>query len=473
MRLWPRRRVYVDDLPETHDGRFLVAFLLVLVGALGGVYALGYLVAGDKVPTGTTVAGVEIGGMSRAAARGLLEREVDAELRQPLTARAGTFTQKLVPALSGVSFDVDATLDEAMGGADWDPHHMLAVVQGGGRVDPVLSVDADSLRSVLTPLAADVSVAPVGASVSVQSTRAVVHPGRPGRRLDVGAASQRIISALQQQAAAAQIRLASVAPPVDTAAAHAFVDNTVGPALSGPVVIAVAGAEVTVTPAQFGPALRVAQMPGALRLGIGADDLFARTVSLLTSAPGRPVNARIAFHGSTPVVVPSRAGTVVDKEVWAKAVLLAATSGDGRRAVAHVHPAVPAFTTRDAEALHIEVPIATATKPARAADGGPLVVQTNRLNGTVVLPGADFSYRRSTGQRGSSTLSPTLTAATQSAAEHGGMAITRRLATPPYGRDLSFRNTSDFPVYVRSWLVRRAGAPPTVHVQLWSSRAAP
>jgi len=473
VRLWPRRRVYVDDLPETHDGRFMAVFLLVLVGALGAVYALGYLVAGDKVPTGTTVAGVEIGGMSRAEARGLLEREVDAQLRQPLRARAGTYTQKLVPALAGVSFDVDATLDEVMGGTDWDPHHMLAVVQGGGRVDPVLRVDADSLRSALAPLTADITVAPVAATVSVQATRAVVHPGRPGRRLDVATAAQRIVAALQQHAASASVPLAPVDPPVDRAAAHAFVDDTLRQALGGPVVIAVAGTRVTVTPAQFGPALRVTQAHGGLRLGIGPDDLFARTVGLLRSAPGRPVDARITFHGSTPVVVPSKPGTVVDREVWAKAVLSAATSGDGRRAVAHVHPAVPAFTTSDAKALHIEVPVATATAPARVTDGRALVAQTNRLNGTVVLPGADFSYRRSVGQRGSATLSPTLTTATQSAAERGGMAITRRLATPPYGRDLTFRNTSNFPVYVRSWLVRQAGGPPTVHVQLWSSRAAP
>lgn len=474
MRLWRRRRVYVDDLPQTHDVRFLVVFLLMLVAALGAVYAVGFVVAGDKVPAGTTVAGVEIGGLSRDAARAPLERRLALQLRRPLTVRAGTFDRDIVPASAGVSFDVEATLDEAMGGPNWDPQHMLKVLEGGSAVEPVLRVDTAALRSALTPLAAKVAVAPVDATVGVESTRAVVHAGRPGQQLGLSEAAQPIVTALQRERASAAIALTSVQPAVDKTTARAFVDDTLRPALRSVVVIIVAGKPVTIPPARFGPALRAGRASTGLRLEIGPDDLYARTVGLLRAAPGRPADARITFPRGTPVIVPSRAGTVVDRQDWASAVLAAATS-PGRRAVAHAHRVVPAFTTSDAQAMHIEVPVGAGTAAARVGTGGaaPLKRAAIRLTGTVVLPGADFSLVRSAGLPGLGPLTMPLTTAVQAAAERGGMTVTSRPSRPFNAHDLGFRNTSDFPVCLRSWLlVSGVGGSPTVHAELWSSRDA-
>ena len=55
MRLWPRRKVYVDNLPKTHDLRFMLVFVVGLAVIFGSLYAVGYAVAGDKLPNGTRV----------------------------------------------------------------------------------------------------------------------------------------------------------------------------------------------------------------------------------------------------------------------------------------------------------------------------------------------------------------------------------------------------------------------------------
>ncbi|MGI8645564.1 MAG: hypothetical protein ACR2JD_04500, partial [Nocardioides sp.] len=53
---------------EKAGGRAVLFLLLVLVALVGGAYVAAYLTAGDKIPRGTTVAGVDVGGRSQAAA---------------------------------------------------------------------------------------------------------------------------------------------------------------------------------------------------------------------------------------------------------------------------------------------------------------------------------------------------------------------------------------------------------------------
>ncbi|MBA2772792.1 MAG: hypothetical protein H0U36_01920, partial [Nocardioidaceae bacterium] len=69
MRLWPRRKVYVDDLPKTHDVRFATVFLVGFAVLVAALYGVGYLLAGDRLPADTRVAGVDVGGMRAGAAR--------------------------------------------------------------------------------------------------------------------------------------------------------------------------------------------------------------------------------------------------------------------------------------------------------------------------------------------------------------------------------------------------------------------
>lgn len=469
MRLWPRRRVYVDDLPQTHDGRFLLAFLLALVAALGAVYAIGYVVAGDTVPNGTTVAGIRIGGMSREEARVALEKQMSARLRQPIVLRAGPGRDDVVPADAGIAVDVDATLDAAMGGPDWDPGHMLAVVQGGSSVDPVLRLDTAKLAAALDLLARAVTVAPRDAQVTIATTRPVVHAGAVGQRLDVESASRPLLTAVAAGERVARARLTVVPPSLDVSVARAFAEKAVRPALRSPVTIVVAGHDVMVPAARFGPALRVDRAGDDLRLGVSADDLFARTAGLLASAPGRPVDAGFQFPGGRPVVVPGRPGTVVSRDAWAAAVLTAATSDPDRRVPAQTTSSAPEFTTADARALHIEAPVATVTRVVPRGGAGLLAAAVDRLDGAVVLPGADFSFITRVGRVGGSSALGPLSGATETAAESGAMTILERLAAPPFGHDLAFRNGGAYPVYIRSWL--DLAPAPTVHVQLWASRA--
>ena len=88
VRWWPRRKVYLDNLPKTHDLRFAIFFMVGLVAVFGALYGVGYAVAGNTVPRGTTVSDVEIGTLSRGEAETTIRQELVPRLQRPPSSRA-------------------------------------------------------------------------------------------------------------------------------------------------------------------------------------------------------------------------------------------------------------------------------------------------------------------------------------------------------------------------------------------------
>jgi len=72
-----------------------------VVGALVVLYGLDLLLSQGALPRGTTVAGVDVGGLSRADAEQRLHSALDGRIGQPVKLRAG---------------DVDASLDAKQAG---------------------------------------------------------------------------------------------------------------------------------------------------------------------------------------------------------------------------------------------------------------------------------------------------------------------------------------------------------------------
>ena len=59
---------------ERPGGWLVLLVVLLLVRLVGGAYAATAAVNGDKVPRGTTISGVDVGGLSRADARAALQQ---------------------------------------------------------------------------------------------------------------------------------------------------------------------------------------------------------------------------------------------------------------------------------------------------------------------------------------------------------------------------------------------------------------
>ncbi|MGH3335482.1 MAG: peptidoglycan binding domain-containing protein, partial [Nocardioides sp.] len=170
---------------ETEGGRVVLFLLLGLVVLFGGGYAAAYLAAGDNVPRGTTIAGVEVGGRSREAAvsaleRGLAERSTAAI---PVSIDGGS-TDRVDPVAAGLAVDHVASVEAAGGGRSWAPDRLWDYFTGGEDLDPVVTLDETSMAAAVDQLVEAHSRPPKDGDVVFDEGRVSVVEPRLGERVD-------------------------------------------------------------------------------------------------------------------------------------------------------------------------------------------------------------------------------------------------------------------------------------------------
>ena len=140
-----------SETRERAGGRLVLVLILVLALLVAGGYAAAALAAGDKVPRGTEVAGVDIGGLSRADAERRLEQELADRATAPIEVTVqGADPVSLDPAEIGLSVDYAASVADAGGEQTWDPRRLWDYYTGGDDLDAVVEVDDDALQVALT-----------------------------------------------------------------------------------------------------------------------------------------------------------------------------------------------------------------------------------------------------------------------------------------------------------------------------------
>ncbi|MEU0459439.1 peptidoglycan binding domain-containing protein, partial [Streptomyces sp. NPDC006129] len=159
----------------------------LVVGA-GGLYLAGLVLTGGEIDSGTTVRGVEIGGLSRAEAVRKLERRLGAAGARELTVKVGDRTGTVDPRRAGLSYDIQETVDRAARTGN-DP---VGVFEGffrsGGAVEPVVRLDEGKARAALGQLAKDLDQKVREGAVGFDGGRVKQVAPRTGYALDVDAA---------------------------------------------------------------------------------------------------------------------------------------------------------------------------------------------------------------------------------------------------------------------------------------------
>ena len=484
MRLWPRRKVYVDNLPQTHDLRFAALFACGLIALLGGLYAVGYYVAGDRVPGGTSVAGVDLGNLTTAEAKAELADTVKPRLERPIRLKGSDLEVTLEPRQSGLTFDIDATVDRALDGESWDPRHMLRVLLGGDDLSPVVAVNQTALDQQLRRLARRLFDEPVESSVSFASGRPRVTAGNVGVELDIPLTRERVIAAFTRGSAVARLPLRALAPQISPTEAADFVAEVAGPAVSAPVDIAVGRDDVRLRPGQFSRSLRAeVSKGGGLRLAIDAESLFLRSRAKINALPNSPVNASLRFVGGEPSVVPGRRGVSVTEQALADSVLVALRQSDSRRAVAETQVLQPRFTTRDIRDLRIRQRLSSSVVRYEEVERNAVLKQANNLDGTLLSAGRRFDFAKRAGLPAGEGASSVVASAIFAAAFHAGMSAFERTENHSFddrftpgldayvsaSKNLTFRNSTPFGVYVRATTTAYSTGG-SVNVELWGSQ---
>lgn len=462
---------------------FLILFVLVLFAALG--YTVAYLLADDRVPRGTTVSGVDVGGLSPADAAATLRRDLGARTAQPLTVQIGLRTRTLRTVQTGVSIDYDATVAQAGAFASWQPGRLWDYWTGGSAVTPVVETDQTVLDRTVRSLAAAYDRPAVNGRVSFDADGGIVtDEPRTGLGLDRVAAGRALSAAAVSATRTVRLPLLRVQPQIGPDDVQAALNDFANAAASAPVTLQLGRTPVRMTPRQYLPTVTLAPSPVATgglvpRLDSTAlARLVHRRYAAADPRAGRPVDAAVRLVGGVPQVLAARPGASFDTAAIVRAFLAAVVRPSGERTETVTATPIPAsFTTAAARALGVTEAVSTSTVPVPAASAAVVARAAARVDGTLLRPGQTFSLAVTVGDV--TDLSPLATALDDAAFQAGLREVSRtsptvylpgtpdgRESTTAGGADLRFADDTAYGVLVQ------AGVTPqgALVVTLWSTR---
>ncbi|MFI2907094.1 VanW family protein [Streptomyces fungicidicus] len=401
-------RPRIPSVPRTPSlPRVALAGGALAIG-FGGLYLAGLLITGGEIETGTTVRGVDIGGLTHEEAARKLERDLPAagpgELRVKVGERAGTVD----PRQAGIGFDVRATLDRAAS-TRADPVSVIGgLFRTGGDIEPVVRVDEDRGRATLGELARTLDQKVVDGAVSFDGGRVAQTAPRTGYALDVDPAIGTLRTAFLRGGAGPVTALPAreAEPEVTSEEVRRAVREFARPAMSAPVTLTAGGKRFTVSPAVLGEHLTM-RPDDAGRLTPELDGKGLRAAPAVAGAlnglPTTPRNARLGLDGDKVVVAAdARTGVEVTDKALGKAVLpLLTKSGDARSGEVETRKIQPEVTRENAARLGLTEKMSSFTvdfEPAayRTTNVGRAV---ELINGSVVGPGETWSFNRTVGER--------------------------------------------------------------------------
>jgi vancomycin resistance protein YoaR len=398
--------------------RAALAGLLVVVLA-GGLLAAQEVAAAGEVRRGVRVGGVDLSGLSRAAAGDRLRAAAEDLQAAPLTLTAGDATRRLPRSRAGVELDVEASLAAAMDAGRGGPLDAGRLTGWFRRIElpwrarvvtarldrQLATLDGKVGSEVREPtLRVGGATAGAGAPAGAGAVPVEVVAGRPGKAIDRAGAEAAVLAAAAAPAGAAvELPIGERPPSVTPAAARATADRAAA-LLAAPVEVTAGAGRADLRPADLAPLVRAEAAAGELRLRLdptGLDRLLRRQAGF---AYTEPRDARFQPAGSTVRILPGVAGLEVVPKKAATAVLEAGTAGAGNdRSVALPTTATqPELTTKEAKALGVREVMSTFTTTFSAADA-PRVHNISLIaaavHGSLVRPGQVFSMNAATGQR--------------------------------------------------------------------------
>ena len=370
------------------------AVAVLLLAYVGVAWALS-----GRVPSGVAVDGVPIGGQSRDSAVQTLDDDLTARAAEPVQVTVGDATDALDPTASGLTLDIDGTVDDLVG-FSVDPRAVWRHVAGSSEVSARTVVDDDVLAAAVAELATRVDGEKVEGAVTFADGAAVAAPARQGRVLDVEGAVEALSEQWWTGRRPVDLPAELTEPAIDQEDVDAAMVSFATPATAGPLLVAVGEQQAELAPALVTPALRLDPVDGTLVPVVDGEVLKAAVLAANASIAAEAEDAGFTIEGGRPVVVPAATGVTIDAAALATAALEALATPE-RTVTVDSAVAEPDLTTAEAEALGVvEVVSEFSTNlTANAERTENLDIAARTVNGTLLLPGETFSLNDTLGRR--------------------------------------------------------------------------
>ena len=490
----------------------LGAFVVFVV-----LYAAGVLLTGTRMPANATIGGVEVGGMSPAAAKAKLDRVLTPRVDDPIRFTSGIESKPgasselkldFKAADAGLSLDLQRSIDDAGGKRSWNPATMVGLLFGDHDYPTAVDVDDAKFGHLLDGLAETMNVDVIEAQITYKKAKPVAREPKPGIVVNRDDTIEATKAAWLVKKGAIKVPLTVVEPAVDSAGLAKAMTEIGKPAVSAPVTLHVGKKDVPLPPSAYAPALVIGVKDGVLAPAIDPKKLAKPLTDSTTGIGSKAKDATFRTEGDKAIVVPSKVGLGLQPQEMATQLIPVLGKTGAERAIDIKAKAVdPEFTTEDAEKLGIKTKISDFTThypPATYRD-----INQSRaaalIDGTIIKPGQTFSFNNTVGERTQANgfvvgtvinggvfreeqgggVSQVVTT-TYNAAFFGALTdiehhphdlyISRypegREATVYWGSlDLRFRNDSKYGVLIRAHVQKSAGrAQGTTTVEMFSTK---
>jgi vancomycin resistance protein YoaR len=369
----------------------LVGIVVVVVAALAGVA----LSERKTIPVGTTIGGVDVGGMTREEAAAAALPAAQARVTRSIRLIGPRGEARVTGRALGARPLLDPALDVAL---DAGPGERLLRHVGLGsaahmdvtyRLGPVRSAElANRLdqRFGEQPTNADLLIDPDTAAVSISKPA-------PGTLVD-RAALRRGLRTLPTELG---VPLEAHAPAVGVEQAR-IAQGVVRRLLDGPREVRFRAATAVLPVATLAALVTTKPVAGALRVGLDVPALREKLLPRLGRFERQPVDAHFVVDGSRVRTVPDVPGRKLDTD---RIALSLVTNLRARAHLARFLTAEPKLTTEEAQKLRITELVSefTTNYPCCAPRVTNIKRAATLLDGTIILPGKRFSLNDALGKR--------------------------------------------------------------------------
>ena len=397
-----------SDAPPTprddraRDRRLLTWLVVGIIVVLGGLYVAGYAFAGDRLPQGTTVAGVDVGGMKPDRAERTLGEELQEAMSSPVTLVVADKQYPLDPEDVGLDVDLPASVDQVPVGRSWNPADMWEMLVGGEDYEPVVVAIDGLLSTRLEEISDEVGDEPVVGAVTFSEDGPEARYPQAGRSLDVTAAGEAVRAAYPGEDATVEVDLVEDPGPISRAAVDRAMSDVANPAMSAPVTYVIGGEPVVLRPQAYAAALRMKPVEDRLELKVRKKKLLRVFEPAMRTIAEEPQDATFRIVDGSPQVVPAKKGVTVDFDRVVQSFPdLVVASGDGREMTMKAAAEPADLTTAEARSLGVKELVSEFTTYYPHADYRNVNIGRGAeiVDGTVLEPGETFSLNGTVGER--------------------------------------------------------------------------
>ena len=378
-----------------------VCTLALLVLAAAALLVRAYTLR-DAVLPGVHVAGVDVGGMSRADARARITTALEERLQGPLEISVDGRSFTVYPR---TLFTVDAAATEQIAfdspRESWSDRlgALAAPFAFQHEVEPVLHVNA-TVRAALAREVAQRTQEPVAARISMNGLEPVVRPARDGTAVDSNALLNQIRDAALRDATRIEAPVKRLYPMITTSAAEQAAADARA-FLSEPIALVFRHEDLgELAPASVAQLLRFREGVGGFELGLQRGELAEELLPLVQPFLREPVDASFRVVGKRVRIVKGKDGTTLDVRRAEREILGA---GSGPRTVRLGLAALePKLTGKEARALGIKRQISTYTTDMGVSSANRIWnvhLMADYIDGTIIEPGEVFSFNKAVGPR--------------------------------------------------------------------------